>query len=65
MASCRNCQKELSRDERAIYKRMVNKLAAEEELLCKHCLAEMFDVTVEKIDEKIEYFKSTGCTLFN
>lgn len=65
MASCRNCRKELSRDERAIYKRMVNKLAPEEELICKHCLAEMFDVTVEKIDEKIEYFKSTGCTLFN
>ena len=65
MASCRNCHKELSRDERAIYKRMVNKLATEEELIFKRCLAEMFDVTVEKIDEKIEYFKSTGCTLFN
>ena len=65
MASCRKCQRELSRDERAIYKRMVNKLAAEEELLCKHCLAEMFDVTVEMIEEKIEHFKSSGCTLFN
>ena len=65
MASCRNCQKELSRDERAIYKRMVNKLATEDELICKNCLAEVFGVTVSMIDEKIEYFKSTGCTLFN
>ncbi len=64
MASCRKCQRELSRDERAIYKRMVNKLAAEEELLCKHCLAEMFDVTVEMIEQKIEHFKASGCTLF-
>lgn len=64
MASCRKCQRELSRDERAIYKRMVNKLADEDELLCKRCLAEIFDVTVEMIDQKIEYFKSSGCTLF-
>ncbi len=65
MASCRNCKKELSRDERAIYKRMVNKLAEDSELLCKKCLAEYFDVSVSKIDEKIEHFKSSGCTLFN
>ena len=65
MASCRKCQRELSLNERAIYKRLINRLATEEELLCKHCLAGYFGVSVKTIEDKIEHFRSIGCTLFS
>lgn len=65
MATCKNCRKHIEKNERAIYKRMVNRAASEEELLCKSCLAEYFGVEVSVIDEKIEHFKSIGCKLFN
>ncbi|MBE6686290.1 MAG: hypothetical protein E7591_03570 [Ruminococcaceae bacterium] len=65
MATCKKCGKHIEKNERAVYKRMVNRAAAEEELLCKNCLAEHFGVEVSVIDKKIEHFKSIGCTLFN
>ena len=34
------------------------------EFMCKICLAERFDLSVEFIDKKIEQFKSQGCLLF-
>lgn len=64
MANCRKCNKELTHDERGIYKRLINRAASEEEMLCKSCLADYFGVPVSKIDEKIDHFRSIGCTLF-
>jgi len=65
MAICKKCGKHIEKNERAVYKRMVNRGASEDELLCKRCLAEHFEVDVSVIDKKIEHFKSIGCKLFN
>ena len=64
MAICNKCSRELHKDERAIYKRLVNRAAAEEELLCKSCLADKLGVTEAVIDSKIKHFRDIGCTLF-
>ena len=40
-------------------------LAEDDELLCKYCLAEHFGVTVKTVEDKIEHFRRTGCTLFS
>lgn len=59
---CKKCGKPLEHDEIAVYKRMVNRGAAE--YLCAACLAKEFGVTEALIREKIEHFKQMGCTLF-
>ena len=64
MAICNKCGKELHKDEKAIYKRLINRGAAEEELLCKTCLADKLAVSEAIIDEKIKHFREIGCTLF-
>ena len=65
MAICKKCGKHIEKNERSVYKRMINRGAGEDELLCKTCLAEHLGVDVSRIDEKIEHFKSIGCKLFN
>ena len=60
---CKSCARELLADEIAIYKRLINRGAAEFE--CKECLAKTLKLSVEDIDRKIDFFKRHGCTLFN
>ncbi len=62
MSICIKCGGELTCDEIAVYKKMVNRGSME--FMCKVCLAEHFDVSVDFIDRKIEQFKSSGCLLF-
>lgn len=62
MADCKNCHRRLTGDEVGIHKRLVNRGA--KEFLCKTCLAAYFGCTEAQIDEKIEYFRAMGCTLF-
>jgi len=62
MDNCFRCGRELTKDEIAIYKRMVNRGAVE--YLCKTCFAKAYNVTEELVQEKIEHFKRCGCTLF-
>ena len=64
MAICNKCGKELHKDEKAIYKRLINRAATEDELLCEQCLADKLGVAKSVIDEKIEHFREIGCTLF-
>ncbi|MBQ4562101.1 MAG: hypothetical protein IJA55_07255 [Clostridia bacterium] len=64
MAICNKCGIELHKDEKAIYKRLINRAATEEELLCKRCLAKKLSVDESVIDEKIRHFREIGCTLF-
>ena len=64
MAICSKCGRELHKDERAIYKRLINRGAGEDELLCKTCLALHLSVSESVIDEKIKHFREIGCTLF-
>jgi hypothetical protein len=59
---CRNCKKELTHDEMAMYRKMVNRAA--EDFLCLPCLSRYFSIDEDALKEKIEYFKKSGCTLF-
>lgn len=62
MSHCMECRKELTFNEIGAYRKLVNR--GSRQYLCKSCLAEKLDVTVEDIDRKIEQFKAQGCTLF-
>lgn len=59
---CRKCGRELTADEVAITKKLINR--GTRTYYCIGCLAEAFEVTEEDIREKIRYFKNMGCTLF-
>lgn len=63
MSVCKNCKKELSSDEISLYLKMVNRAA--QDFICKECLAAELRVTTELLDERIEYFRSSGCALFS
>lgn len=62
MINCEACGCRLIRDEIALNKKL-NGLETEE-FLCLECMAEEFGVTVQDLENKIEDFKESGCTLF-
>ena len=62
MAACQKCDKKITCDEAAVYKKLVNRGA--EKYLCAACLAVHFKCSEELIREKIQQFKDMGCTLF-
>ncbi len=62
MTCCKECGKILGIDDIAIYRRLIHREA--EEFLCRNCLADFLKVDVGEINDKIEYFKRIGCTLF-
>ena len=62
MGQCFQCDRQLTADEIAVYRKLVNRMA--DQFLCKACLAAYFDVSEDKIDKKIEQFKRIGCLLF-
>lgn len=59
---CIKCQKELSNDEIGLHKKLVNRGA--KEFMCMNCLGKYFKITPSQLEEKIMYFKNSGCTLF-
>lgn len=59
---CYRCGAPLTPDEIAIHRKLVNRGAQRH--LCKACLAAAFQVPVSMIEERIEYFRRTGCMLF-
>ena len=59
---CIKCGAELSADEIALHKKLINRGATEH--LCINCLAKHLDVTVGLLEEKIKQFRAEGCTLF-
>ncbi len=59
---CMRCPAHLSADEIALYKKMINRGA--ERGLCINCLSRELGVSVAELRERIEYFRSIGCTLF-
>ena len=63
MLFCMQCEKRLTSDEIAIYRRLIYRDA--EEYLCKASLAEKMKTTETEIERKIEHFKSIGCPLFS
>lgn len=60
--TCKECGRPLKRDEIALTKKLVNRGATE--FMCLTCLAEHFRVSEERLKEKIQHFKDSGCTLF-
>ena len=62
MNLCKSCGRALTKDEIAVTKKLVNRGARE--FYCVSCLARRFEVTEADIEERIAYFKRTGCTLF-
>lgn len=62
MSNCKNCNKPLTTNEIGLYKRLVSMI--ENEYLCKECLAKHFKCEIKVLDDKIEQYKSMGCTLF-
>lgn len=59
---CMHCSVHLSSDEIGLYKKMINRGA--ERGLCIRCLSAELGVSVDELKERIEYFRSLGCTLF-
>ncbi len=61
--NCVKCGKPLSPDDIGASKKLINR-GMTENFLCTACLAEKFGVTEERIKEKIEYWRESGCLLF-
>jgi len=59
---CIKCEKELRHDEVALHRKLILRCATE--YMCLECLAEHFNVPTELLEERIRYFKETGCALF-
>ena len=62
MMHCIQCSKELSPDEIALHKKLVNRGAKEH--LCIQSLGAHFGVSVAMLEELIVRFKKEGCALF-
>lgn len=59
---CYYCNIELSKDDKALCKKLLGKKI--KQFFCREHLAEVLDVDVETLTEKIQQFKEEGCTLF-
>ena len=59
---CKDCGKQICKDEVALYKKIIEIRA--KEFLCLECMSEVLDCTVEDLEIKIDEFKEQGCTLF-
>ncbi|MBQ8159539.1 MAG: hypothetical protein IJ083_02215 [Clostridia bacterium] len=60
---CQACGQALSADEVAVTRKLISRGATS--FLCIPCLAAHFEVRPEDIEERIRYFRETGCTLFS
>lgn len=60
---CTECSRQLTRDEVAVTKKLINRGATE--FMCADCLAKYYEVDVEAVYERMEYFRTMGCTLFD
>lgn len=60
---CVSCGRPVTRDEMAVTKKLINRGTTE--YSCVPCLAKYFEVKPEDIEERIRYFRQTGCTLFD
>lgn len=60
--TCKKCGNPLKSDEIAIYRKMILRCA--DEFLCIDCLAEYLGVSRGAIEERIEFFRKSGCALF-
>ncbi len=59
---CLRCGRALAPDDVGAHRKLVNRGATA--FLCVRCLAVFLGVTEPFLREKIEYFRASGCTLF-
>lgn len=59
---CIECEKPLTSDEKALYKRLVKRTA--EEFLCIPCMAKHFQTDEDTLYRRIEMYRKIGCELF-
>ncbi len=59
---CVKCGSDILSDDIGATKKLINRGTTE--FLCISCLAEKFGVSEAKIQEKIEYWRESGCLLF-
>ncbi len=62
-ACCAVCGRELTKDEIAVTRKLINRGA--KRFYCIDCLADYFEVRPDDIRERIAYFRSAGCVLFD
>ncbi len=62
MSACARCGAALTADEIAITRKLINR--GTDTFYCAGCLADHFQVTRAEIEERIDYFRQMGCTLF-
>lgn len=62
MNTCIQCSKALNYNEIGATKKFLNRGTTN--FYCLDCLADKLDIPLSLIEEKIEQFKSQGCTLF-
>ena len=60
---CIKCDFTLTPDDIGASRKLINR-GMDKDFLCISCLAEKYGVTVEKLKEKIEYWRESGCMLF-
>ncbi len=60
--TCVTCGKDLLPDEIGATKKLVNRGATE--FYCLDCLSKRFDVPRQRLEQKIEEWRSMGCLLF-
>lgn len=60
---CRECNKLLIQDERAICKKLVSRDV--QDYLCIACLAQFFRCHTSIIYKRIDQFKKMGCAIFS
>ena len=62
MKKCLECNKNLTKDEIGLNKKMLGRNT--KQFLCLECLSNYLNTDTEILIEKIEQLKEEGCTLF-
>lgn len=60
--NCHCCGQELTRDETGLTRKLISRAAAD--CYCLTCLGNMFRLSREQLQELIDHFRESGCTLF-
>ncbi len=60
--TCTECGGKLTHDDIAMTRKLINRGA--KQFMCLSCLAAFYKVPVSRLEEKMEEFKKSGCTLF-
>ena len=60
---CIKCGSELLKDDIGASKKLINR-GLDKDFMCVKCLAERYGISEDRLREKIEYWRESGCALF-